>query len=330
MTRRLLTLLSALLLFMATFARPQLALADDATAFSEALEHFHAGRFDQAMPLFRDIVAATASPNVHLYYARSLRELGRLALAHEHMQQTVREATAKAKTEERYVATRDAAASELAELEARVGKLILVLVGDAPNAAATVNGVELRSDQIAKPFAVMPGSVAIVASAAGRQSAERTLTVAAGTTETVTLSLATAASTSPDPGQAPSDPDEGEDDVPTTGGEIRMAGFAVAGLGVAGMVMFGVSKALADAKFDSVNEDCGQTRCTDPAFADEIDEGKTLDALTNVGLIVGVVGLAGGAAMIIFGGPTEVEDSATAWSFGASPDGVGVSYGSKF
>jgi len=314
-TRRLPSLLSVLFVLLATFAQPQPAHADDAAVFSEALEHFHAGRFEQAMPMFRDIVAVTASPNVHLYYARSLRELGKLARAHEHMQQTVREATAKAKTEERYVATRDAAASELAELEARVGKVIVVLVGDAPNSAATLNGVELRSDQIAKPVAVMPGSVAIVANAPGSQAVERTLTVAAGTTETVTLSLAAAASTSPDPAQGPSDTDEGDDDVPTTGGEIRMAGFAVAGLGVAGMVMFGVSKALADAKFDSVNEDCGQTRCTDPAFADEIDDGKTLDTLTNVGLIVGIAGLAGGAAMIIFGGPSEVEDGATAWSF---------------
>jgi hypothetical protein len=36
-----------------------------------------------------------------------------------------------------------------------------------------------------------------------------------------------------------------------------------------------------------------------------VDRGKTLDAVANIGLAVGIAGLVGGAALIIVGGPSK-------------------------
>jgi hypothetical protein len=178
-----------------------------------------------------------------------------------------------------------------------------------------INGVALASDRIGKPVAVMPGTVTIVASTgSGDASQTRKLTLNGGQLETLTLSFGDDAGGDDSPvaagGQragpdADEGADQGADQGTASGGELRIVGYGVAGLGVAGMVMFGVARAAADAKFDEVSAACGSSRCTDPAFAGDIDDGKTLDTLTNVGLVVGLLGLSAGAALIVFGGPSE-------------------------
>jgi Tetratricopeptide repeat len=318
--------LVALVALLLALVPPCTAAAQDDQAtevrFKSALTKFHAGDYAGALPILRQVADTTDSPNARLYVARSLRELGRLDEAYAEMRRTVRESTERAKTEDRYVGTRDASASELAELEPRVGKLIVVLVGDPASPTVTINDKELPTAALGQPTPVMPGTIHLVATAAGKGSLSRDVEVAGGKVETVTLTLPDAGATEGPTAQASNGGGEDEG-VATTGGEIRLAGYGVAGLGVVGMVMFGVGKALADKKYKKVRDACGGVRCTDPAVAGDIDAGKKLDALTTAGLVIGIAGLAGGAAMIVFGGPTENE-SITALSIGGSPDGIGV------
>ena len=61
----------------------------------------------------------------------------------------------------------------------------------------------------------------------------------------------------------------------------------------------------------------GGTRCTDPAYQSQINAGKTLDPVANIGLGAGLAGLAAGTLMIVFGGAHEASVAVT-----ASPDGA--------
>ena len=94
---------------------------------------------------------------------------------------------------------------------------------------------------------------------------------------------------------------------------MRVAGYVVTGLGVAGMALFGVTGLMAQSKFKTLEEECGGMRCTDLKYADTVDSGKTLDVLATVGLIAGVSALTIGTTMIVFGGPSS-EDEATSAS----------------
>ncbi|RLB62534.1 MAG: hypothetical protein DRI90_08845, partial [Deltaproteobacteria bacterium] len=99
---------------------------DSAEAFARGRTLWEAGDHVAAYPFFQRALEATGSPNARIYVARRLRELGRLPEAYEEMSTTWQDAMAMAKTEDRYVATRDAAAAELVMLEQQVGKVIVL------------------------------------------------------------------------------------------------------------------------------------------------------------------------------------------------------------
>ncbi len=70
-------------------------------------------------------------------------------------------------------------------------------------------------------------------------------------------------------------------------------------------------------KYNTVSTACGGTHCTDPAYQSQINAGKTLDTVANIGLGAGLAGLAAGTLMIVFGGAHEPPVAVT-----ASPDGA--------
>jgi hypothetical protein len=181
---------------------------------------------------------------------------------------------------------------------------------------ATLDGAPVASNRVGEPIAVEPGARVVTVTAPSGGVVRREVTVAAGETKTLALALPgdgpRADSTAP-----PSDTGE------TSGGGARIVGFAVAGLGVAGMVVFGVAGVMAQGKFSTLETECGGARCTDPKYADVVDSGKTLDTIANIGLIAGASCLAIGGAMIIFGGPSAKEPSASA-AVTLAPGGAAV------
>lgn len=309
-----------------------------AAATNAAKEHFESAqklfdqkKFEAALVLFRQAHEETKSPNARLMIARTLLALGRLTDAHDELTATLAEAASRAESEPKYAQARDAAAAELAPLEAKVGKLVVTFAAAYPSARVTVNGVAVPASKLGAPMAVLPGAVEIVAEGVGPGPVKRTETVPAGQTRTVVLGpggapaasgTAAAPSGTATPG-AGGTSTTGEPPVPTTGGGVRTAGIVVTGIGVAGMVLFGVSAMTAQGKLDQLQKECGGARCTDPKYADVIDSGKTFDLLTNVGLGAGIAGLAAGAAMIIFGGPRAIP-AAGAASIDVTPHGAAL------
>jgi hypothetical protein len=106
-----------------------------------------------------------------------------------------------------------------------------------------------------------------------------------------------------DDGQGTPPPDE-----PATkqedSGTLFTLGWVAAGVGVAGMVMFAVAGSMANSRFSDIQATCGAPPCTDPALRDDINGGKTLDLIANVGVGIGAVGLVAGTVMLIVGWPS--------------------------
>jgi tetratricopeptide (TPR) repeat protein len=114
-------------------ATPVAARAEDApapapatSASNAAQAHYTVGResyrlalYGRALEAFERSLALAPSPNTRLYIARSLRELGRWAEASDQYAATVREAEQRGG---RYLATRDAANGELADVKVRLGR----------------------------------------------------------------------------------------------------------------------------------------------------------------------------------------------------------------
>ncbi len=137
-------------------ATPIAASAEDAPtptpATAQAQEHYTAGResyrlglYGRALEAFERSLALAPSPNTRLYIARSLRELGRWAEANDQYAATVREAEQRGG---RYVATRDAANVELADVKVRLGR-----ANANDGAAIAANAVPAANPANAAPVA---------------------------------------------------------------------------------------------------------------------------------------------------------------------------------
>jgi hypothetical protein len=301
-----------------------------------AQEEFAAGqrlfdqkRFAEALVRLRKAYELSASPNAHLMVARSLLGLGRLADAYEEMAATMREATSRAETEPKYIQARDAAAAELALLERRVGKVIVVLVEPGEGVAVALNGASLSPQRVGVPIAVEPGSVAVAAERVGKPTVRRDVSIRAGETKTVAISFeerASAAGSEPiarrDEGMAR--PVAGS---PAGSSLWRSLGYGSLGVGAAGFATFAVAGLMAESKFNTLKEEC-RVRCTDPKYASVVDMGKALDTAANIGFAAGVAGLVGGAALILVGGPASPRPASG--SIGVSPGPLGLQVSGSF
>lgn len=290
--------------------KPQL---DERARFKAAQQLYDKSDYNGALAAFR----AIPSPNAHLYVGRCLRELKRLPEAYEELTLTIREATARAQTEPRYADTRDAASTERAALVSKVG-LVVIAVTDRPaGLVVKVQGQPISPDRVGESIAVTPGAVVIEAAAPGRESFRKEIALGAGASEMLAVSLPQAAlAPSPPKDDKPSPP--GAPDKPSRPlGAVRIAGFAVAGLGLVGWGAFAVVGSMANSKYQSVYDACGGTHCTDPAYAQRITTGRKLDTAANIGLAVGIAGVVGGGLMIALGGPGDKQVTVNASPTGA-------------
>jgi hypothetical protein len=285
--------------------------------YTSAQKLFDRGKYAEALVAFRQAHNASSSPNARLMIGHCLVALGKTGEAYEEMSATMREAAKRAESEPKYVPTRDAAATQVALLETKVGKLILE-VSDRSSVEVTINGSRVSPEKLGVPLAVDPGTAVIAATRSDGRSMRREQVVKAGETERIALTFQEATKdgaaaisggvgpVKPAPGGEPTEPPG--DKATQSGGGVRIAGFFIAGIGVAGMAVFGVTGMMARSRFATLEEECGGKRCSDPKYADVVDSGMTLTTVANIGLIAGAAGIAGGGLMILLGGASKAAD----------------------
>lgn len=288
--------------------------------FKAAQQLYDHGKFPEALSAFNEIVSVGKSPNARLYVARCLRELGKLTDAYNEMTLTLRDATERAEREPRYAQTREAAAAERAAIALKIGLLTIALTDRPAGLSITVGRDVIDPSRLGEAVPIAPGAVVVTVWAPGRQGVRRELSIGAGAAETLALNLPMAAKEVVKEETAPPDAPRAQ-----TGGGVRTLGFVTAGLGVAGWGTFAVAGLLANSKYASVSGACGGARCTDPAYAEQIRAGRTLDTVANIGLVTGIAGVAGGALMILLGGPRDKQVIVT-----PSPEGAWVGYRARF
>lgn len=271
--------------------------------FESANKLFVEQKYDAALLLFRKAYEQSQSPNAHLMIGKCLLALNRLPEAYDEFAATMREAAKRAETEPKYADTRDAAATELAPLEAKVGKVVITLVDAGTGLRVLLGGTELQNEKLGTPVAVVPGMVEIVVEGLAQGRATRREEIKGGETKAVVFGAPEPKSLSP----------KANITVPMTkqtvgaesGGGVRKAGFAVLGLGLVGMGLFAFGGLQGNARFATLEKECGTSRCTDPKYADLIESGKTFDLVANIGLGVGAAGLMAGTIMVVTGGVSK-------------------------
>lgn len=301
---------SATLFFAsAAFAQDQATLAQQ--RFLRGLSAFDGRQFAVALDEFRGSYALRASPNSRLYIARALRELQRLPEAVTEYETCVQEAREHANTDARYRETQRAAEQELSTIVGRVGRVQITLVNAPRQVGVRIGPHLIPSAGLSLPIAVEPGAVSITAEAVGVSPVAQSATVNAGAVVPVTLTFAADAQQRQDEqlgssgGAAPSSNSMGIGAWVARGrSPLRAVMFASWGVGVAGMVTFAATGAVASSTYAGLQMRCGNARC--PASEQgAVDSGRAMQTIANVSLGVGIVGLVAGTTLLFVGPRTE-------------------------
>jgi hypothetical protein len=276
-------------------AAPTTAQVQKATGlFVKATELYKAKKYSAALEEFRASYALVPSPNSHLYIARCLSFSGDTREAWIELDRTAAEAAAGGA---KYVPTHDSAVAERDELGAKLSFVTVAAPNADPALSIRIAGRDVPSDRVGKPYPVTPGPVEVIVQAPGKPPLRQTVTVASGERRDVDLNGPVAA--------APAGPPP---DVPVVVvkkgvSPLRIGAFVAGGVGVVGFALFAAGGVLSSGTYSDLKTLCmNQEGCPNGnrALANQkISSGNTQQTLADVGLGIGIAGLAAGAALFV-------------------------------
>jgi hypothetical protein len=306
------TLIAALLSFSPAFVRQALAQegaslasatdeqkATAGKAFEEGLKQAKAGKHEEALASFRASYGAVASPNSHMMVARELVELGKLGEAYAEYEKTVTEAEAAVALDKKYAAALKSSTTERDELRKRVHLIQLSVTGQKAGDKVTVGAREIPESEWQKPIAVAPGNVTIELVSGGAPVASKSVEATAGGESNVELAPTAAGAAAAEP--PPQATAEGK--ISTSGGgpNLRTWAYIAGGVGVAGLITFGVFGLMSNSKHGKLEDECTNGVCSKD-LKDTRDQGKAFQTIANIGLVVGIVGVGTGTVLYLMSG----------------------------
>jgi hypothetical protein len=273
--------------------------------------------YDAALAEFRASHDIVASPNTRLELARCLLAMGKQVDAYAELGRTTIEAKELMAQDNRYQRAYDAATGERAQLQPKLGFVTLTIDDAGDDTKLTVGGEEIRRAAWGEPAPVLAGTTDVVVTTPGHAPATRSVTLAAGATTALRIDARSGASTTSD---APAAVATAPSAKPASGPPLRTMAYVAGGVGVVGIGAFAIFGAMAHSKYSQLESDCPRGAC--PASdADAVSGGKTDKTLANVGLVVGVLGLAGGATLFVL---SRKKDDTPAAALVVAPSWIGV------
>jgi hypothetical protein len=193
------------------------------------------------------------------------------------------------------------------ELEKTLSRLQINATSDAPGLVIRRDNEEISKAILGTPVPVDPGKHTIEATAPGYQVWQTTVTIGkANDTQTVTIPGLVAA--------------------PKQSSSLRTIGYAVGGVGVAGVVVGGVFGGLAASAKGKLTTDCPNNVCSTQASQDELASAKTKALISTIGLAAGGALAATGVVLILVSPSTKKEEAPKAARFipSVGPQGAGL------
>jgi hypothetical protein len=272
--------------------------------FVRATELFKTRRFVPALEQFKQSYALVASPNSHLYMARCLAAIGESRAAWLEFDRTAGEASADGP---KYAPTHDSALQERDELLSKLALVTVAVQAGDPAMSVKVGVYEVPPDRWGKPYPIEPGTVDVVVQVPGRAPVVQQVTVRRGERREVAINGAALGPVA-GPGVGPGPGGGGGGGGSPSGGGVnglRIGAFVAAGIGVAGFALFGAEGSMSSSTYNSLNTTCGGKAGCPAAASDRttvnnlISTGKSQQLLANVGLGIGIAGVAAGATLFV-------------------------------
>jgi tetratricopeptide (TPR) repeat protein len=258
--------------------------------YQEGLRYDKAKKYAEALEKFRASYGVVKSPNSRLMIVKTLVALDRLIDAYEESLELVDEAKAAAEIDKKKY-DKTVAESETVRDDIR-GKIALVTVKVTADKGAVVKLDDEPLDEADwnKPLPKMPGE--IVAELEGAPS--KTVQLEAGGEATIELALPKKKAKKQ--AAAPKEKTSGYDGPD----RITMAIIA-GGAGGGFLILFGVFGGLTLSEYDEVEQGCepDPDHC-EGEYRIHAERGEAYQALANISLTVGILGVAAGGGFLLW------------------------------
>ncbi|EYF01340.1 tetratricopeptide repeat protein [Chondromyces apiculatus] len=291
-------------------------------AADRGLEHYEAGRYDEAITAFSEAHRIYQAPTFLLEIAHAHEKLGHLREARTYYQRVVDEKLTHYAPKV-FFETQAQAKTELAALLPRIPTLQVTVTGAPPgHIKLVIDGKATSSGSIA----LNPGEHTVSARAPRRVPLTRRVMLAEGAKEQLTLTLEPPSKAKPptDVIAAPA-PQAAPAEKPTATGSSsgRSPIPAISAFGLAGVatVVGTVTGLMSFGAVDSLPNECRDKVCYDDAGGDSYDRASTMATISTVSFWVAGVGAAAGVALVLW--PSAKDEPAKA-ALRVSPSWIGV------
>jgi hypothetical protein len=248
--------------------------------------------------------------------ARCLLEIGRLDEAYDEYSGVI----ADASESEAYEAAGKTAEKERAALLNRLGWMEIDLMSVPAGAKVEIAGRAKDRSDLKAPIALTPGLTVVTATEEDGKTAVAHVHVAAGRKATVVLvpgeTIHVGTPAPPEEGEEGDATDENPKEVEATSIEptyerasLKPWAYVAGGVGLAGGGAFAAFGILSGNHYQNLEGDCTEGACP-TSSQDDIDKGKQYQLFANIGLGVGVAGVATSVLLFILDakrqGPVKV------------------------
>jgi hypothetical protein len=275
------------------FADP--SAADRATARSLAGEGYQALQtkdYTTAADRFSRADALVHAPTLMIDWARALVGLGKLVEAQERYEQIIREGV-DAKSPKSWQKALADAGAELAAIKPRLA-WVTISVSGSNEARVTIDGAPIPPAAIGVRRAINPGERAVRVVARGYLAQKKTLELAEGSDSRAEFTL----ESDPDRQAAPSTLlDTAPVIVQPTAKRSPVPMYVAFGIGGAGLVVGGITGALALGKRSSLSKACNPASLCQSSERNTLSSYHTLGTISGVGFAVGLAGAGAGTAL---------------------------------
>lgn len=319
------------------------ALAQDAATagalFDKGVADMQAGVFETACPAIEESQKLDPHPGTLFTAAECQAKWGKLATAVAHYQDYVGVVSRLPDDQQaRHHARVETANAQIAKLKPSVPLLTLSLPATAPaGTAVSRDGVQLQGAALGLALPVDPGEHVIVTRAPGGQDSTISISLAPGQSKQLELTVTAAPLAAPvAPPAAPEAGTNSESALPHpthTGEQVRSKtpAYIIGGIGVAGIVVGGVTGFMVLGKKSTVSSQCTDHLCS-PAGVNAANSGKTLGLVSDIGFGVGIAGLATSAILLLTQPKAESSAQVPRWQplLAGTPGGAWAGVGKRF
>lgn len=299
-------------LLLVTMARPAQAGSDPLADAKRAEQLFNEGRaavkrgdYQTACPKFEESLKLLRKPGTLFNLAECEEHEGRLVTAEQYFKEGI---VVLEPGDKRLAPSK----KRLEQLTPRIPKLTIQVATDLPKEArVTLDGKDVEA--VGKEIPVNPGEHTVALSAPKRKEQKVTVKIAERERREVTVNLGAVVLEPPKVVVAPEK---------FYWGPQRIAGLAVAGVGLLGFVGAGVTGGFIIRARTDVKASCTDTYCREAQAYNAVATGQALLVPNAVAWGVGIAGVVAGAGLFVFGGKRPSAQRETTLVVG--PQSIGV------